>query len=950
MNIKYSILLFLHIFINVAQSQSWSGQWIWQMQDGPANTWSCFRKSFNIDTLPNKAIAKIAVDSKYWLWVNGKMVIFEGGLKNGPSPNNSYYDTVDLTGYLKTGKNVLAFQVWFFGKDGFSHKNSGKGGLLFECTINDTTIISDSSWKMIIHPAYSSTTEGSEPNYRLSESNIRFDAQKDTLGDWLTFNYNDSSWSRVVEKGTPPTAPWNNLWIRPIPQWKNSGLINYSNISVSLPYTSTAETSIIAKLPYNAQVTPYFEIDAPAGKIIDIRTDDYNGINIRTEYITKTGSQKFESFAWINGHYVIYKIPAGVTVKSLKYRESGYNSELSGSFSCNDTFFNALWTKAQRTLYVNMRDNYMDCPDRERALWWGDATIEIGQSFYALDRKSDLLTKKSISNLVEWQRSDNTLFSPIPSIVWESELPIQMLASIGQYGFWNYFWNSGDTSTIIDAYPHVKKYLSVWSFDADGMVIFRTGGYEWTDWGRYTDTRLVVNCWYYLALKTAREMAILTNNANDTSIYNPQIQSIKTNFNKVFWQNDVYKSPAHTTKADDRGNALAVLTGLAEKDKWPYIQLVLEHERNASPYMEKYVLEALYLMGYENKAMERMKRQDRYAPMVTDPSTTLYELFNNEGTYNHGWSGGPLTVLSQYGVGVATETAGYGVYHVFPQEGSLTTIKSVTPSIKGNIIVDIKKDSSSYSLKLYSPVNTLAIVGIPRYPFTGKCVESISINGNIAWQDYKFVNTEKSINYIGEDSKYHKFSVKPGEYNFVAALKDTVNNKVSSIDATLASLKYDTINLRIFDAFRTSYTIALPFDSDIPTVSATLNDSNATMVFSAPTTLPGSYFIEVTAEDGKTKKIYEIKFILKNNPNSVYESKINSINFYPVPVDKNLTISNVSVLKCIEVYSLEGNLLSTEIVRNSTVTINVSALKTGIYLIRLTDKDNKIIVSKFVKK
>ncbi|MFR7465122.1 MAG: hypothetical protein ACLUVG_09725 [Phocaeicola vulgatus] len=30
-----------------------------------------------------------------------------------------------------------------------------------------------------------------------------------------------------------------------------------------------------------------------------------------------------------------------------------------------------MWEKSQRTLYITMRDTYMDCPDRERAQWWG---------------------------------------------------------------------------------------------------------------------------------------------------------------------------------------------------------------------------------------------------------------------------------------------------------------------------------------------------------------------------------------------------------------------------------------------------------------------------------------------------------------------------------------------------------------------------------------------------
>ena len=54
---------------------------------------------------PEKAVAQIAVDSKYWLWINGQLAVFEGGVKRGPTPKDTYYDEVDLAPFLQKGKN-----------------------------------------------------------------------------------------------------------------------------------------------------------------------------------------------------------------------------------------------------------------------------------------------------------------------------------------------------------------------------------------------------------------------------------------------------------------------------------------------------------------------------------------------------------------------------------------------------------------------------------------------------------------------------------------------------------------------------------------------------------------------------------------------------------------------------------------------------------------------------
>jgi len=94
--------------------------------------------------------------------------------------------------------------------------------------------------------------------------------------------------------------------------------------------------------------------------------------SVRAEYVTKKGPQKYESLGWMNGHIMKYGIPKEVKINSIKYRETGFNCEFTGFFKCSDKYYEKLWQKAVRTLYVTMRDTYMDCPDRERAQWWGD--------------------------------------------------------------------------------------------------------------------------------------------------------------------------------------------------------------------------------------------------------------------------------------------------------------------------------------------------------------------------------------------------------------------------------------------------------------------------------------------------------------------------------------------------------------------------------------------------
>ncbi|MFC1719021.1 alpha-L-rhamnosidase C-terminal domain-containing protein, partial [Candidatus Poribacteria bacterium] len=622
-------------------------------------------------------------------------------------------------------------------------------------------------WKVKAHLAYGDTDEP-HPNYRLPESNICFDARKDISG-WQNPDFDDTDWSSAEEYGSPPIHPWNQLVKRPIPMWKDSGLQDFTNAG-EIPGVSSGKL-IVAKLPYNAHITPYLKIEAPSGLKIDIRTDDYEGggpPNVRAEYITKAGIQEYESLGWMNGHSVHYSIPPGVKVHSLKYRETGYNTEFAGSFECDDESLNELWRKSLRTLYVTMRDTYFDCPDRERAQWWGDAVNELGETFYSLDARSSQLTKKAILELMNWQREDNTIYSPVPSGNYDRELPMQMLASVGYYGFWTYCKYSGDVDTIKSVYPAVRRYMSVWGIGQDGLVIPRAGGWTWGDWGENKDMAVLFNAWYHIALRGQRKIARLCDLNDEVDEISGKMATIESNFNKAFWNGKSYRAPDYEGETDDRCHALAVVSGLAKPDQYEAIRTVLKNEYHASPYMEKYVLEALYIMRFEVDAIQRMKM--RYRDMVEHPLTTLWEDWriggSGGGTTNHAWSGGPLTIMSQYAAGIAPEKIGYDVYHVLPQMGALTSVRTSVPSVKGDIVVEINRGEGWLSLYLESPEATTAIVGIPKDAV--KEIVSLSINDVRIWLNGHVINSCNGVEFLGEDTDYYRFSVEPGTWRFRA--------------------------------------------------------------------------------------------------------------------------------------------------------------------------------------
>jgi len=677
------------------------------------NTWLCFRKTVHLPGVPGEMIANIAVDSKYWLWINGKMVVFEGGLKRGPAPGATYYDQVDIAPYLEKGENTIALLVWHFGKNGFSHVNSGTAALLFCAQGANLSIVSDKSWQCSVYRAYQNT-EAPFPNYRLSESNIRFDARKELAG-WNMPDFSGKL-GASIEIVAPNEMPFGKLVARPIPMWKNGGLTDYPEV-----VKNEKGDTIRCRLLYNCQITPYLHVKAPAGLVVGMLTDNYTGgsaNNVRAEYITREGEQEYESFGWMNGHEVLYVVPAGVEVLGVKYRETGYNADMKGSFACDDDFYNELWKRSARTLYITMRDNYMDCPDRERAQWWGDEVNELGEAFYVLDPRGWQLAAKGIYELMNWQRPEGVIASPVPSLNWCKELPLQMLASVGWYGFYTQAFYSDDYSFVPHIYDGLKKYLhEVWQVDGQGMPVVRQGDWSWGDWGTDVDMEVLTTCWYYLALKAEKEFALHLRKLYDANQIGEMMKRISAAFDARYWNGKAYRSKLHNGETDDRAQAMAVVSGLAPAGRYKALLKVFKKEYHASPYMEKYVMEALFMMGEPEFALKRMR--DRYAKMISYPYTTLFEGWGigaegfGGGTINHAWSGGPLTILSQKLCGVEPLAPGFKQFRVAPQLGSLNKASAVVPTLYGDIRVDIRQQDHKLGIQVVVPQGTTAVVALP---------------------------------------------------------------------------------------------------------------------------------------------------------------------------------------------------------------------------------------------
>jgi hypothetical protein len=112
--------------------------WVWTSSNVEVGGEVGFRKRFNLDAVPTRALLSVAADPSFALWVNGHRV-GQGSF----SETSRLVPAFDVARHLHQGENVIAIEG--------THRG-GRAGLLVELTDNVSgamtqSLVSDATWK-----------------------------------------------------------------------------------------------------------------------------------------------------------------------------------------------------------------------------------------------------------------------------------------------------------------------------------------------------------------------------------------------------------------------------------------------------------------------------------------------------------------------------------------------------------------------------------------------------------------------------------------------------------------------------------------------------------------------------------------------------------------------------------------------------------------------------------
>ena len=173
--------------------------WVWAGFAVPKrNAFVSFRRAFSAREGQRLSLS-ISADSRYWLWINGKMM--------GQGPVRSWVDhwkadVYDLSGELRDGRNVIAVLVNHFGLGTFQYLPSEPGLVVQVRDRGDKLVLqTDAKWRCRIAGAYSDHAPRISVQLGFEE---QFDARKDD--GWLQSDYKEVGWTAARSVAAPHPA------------------------------------------------------------------------------------------------------------------------------------------------------------------------------------------------------------------------------------------------------------------------------------------------------------------------------------------------------------------------------------------------------------------------------------------------------------------------------------------------------------------------------------------------------------------------------------------------------------------------------------------------------------------------------------------------------------------------------------------------------------------------
>ncbi|MBQ4590890.1 MAG: family 78 glycoside hydrolase catalytic domain [Clostridia bacterium] len=329
-----------------------------------------FRRTFDIDALPEKAVLYITADDYYKLYINGTFVT------QGPAPAYHFaygYNTADVTPYLREGRNTIAVHTLYQGLINRVWVSAdGRHGLLCDLEFDGKTVLaSDGTFLTHLHTGYTETgTVGYATQFLET-----YDSRAAEVG-FEQPDFDDSAWANALPRGI--------LDYTVVPQPTKS--LVFETITPVLVEKRSENRLFI---DFGATYVGYLNLTAAgtSGDVITIRCAqelDENGevryalrANCKYEesWILKNGTSVLDWFDYKSFRYAELTLPEGCVVTDISFAARHYPFSLAASMKPeyrDDEAMQKVWNLCVNSQKYGVQEVIQDCMEREKGFYVGD--------------------------------------------------------------------------------------------------------------------------------------------------------------------------------------------------------------------------------------------------------------------------------------------------------------------------------------------------------------------------------------------------------------------------------------------------------------------------------------------------------------------------------------------------------------------------------------------------
>ena len=750
----------------------------------PKEAHALFRKMFTLAEVPGRVAARITADSRYLLFCNGQEVYRGPIRSQPRRMFYDLFDLAPyltagenvLAIYVKYYGKPKSY--WMPAPAGMG---SGQHGaqMVFEAQMGAEWLVSDATWKAHKSPAWDEDWRSGGPLFFLEEGIPLeiFDARKFPFG-WEKPGFDDSAWGNasilgapmfgVLTGAKPPSAPYGPLYPRPIAklggerclpvsgkQQQLAGQVDLKladpvkRLEASLALAAAGDPAPCA-LPVSAQIAEgesariildmgrivmgqvQFTLQAPVGTIVDLAYTEeplrpprgpFGGMHSGTRYYARGENDCFSVYDALGFRYanlLIHGVQGQVALSDFAVQEDIYPWQAGAEFACSDEDLNKIFRAGIRTVNLNARDAFTDCPTREQQAWVGDSVVH---QMVSLVTNTDWRLAWQYLTLSDSPRSDGILPMTVvgaPESSGGITIPDWSLHWV--HGVYTMYRFSGDRERIIQFMPSVARVLRWFApFQNSQGVLEDIIEWPLIDWSAVSvdgQSSIYTAIWAR-GLREFAEMAGWLEEKSSQKWAEALYAKAKAGF-EMFWDEARGSYVDHIVDGEKRpemsqlGGALGIVSGLAPKERWQrIIRFITDPEKlvvrtwafggdntdgmpdmrpgrrftwdtdkqivRAEPFMSYVVHDAVAEAGLADHLTTIYRDWNRF---LQDGYDTIGEDWRH-GTHVHGWSTTPTKDMIFYTLGVTPAEPGFAKARIAPNLGGLAWIEAKIPTPQG---------------------------------------------------------------------------------------------------------------------------------------------------------------------------------------------------------------------------------------------------------------------------